>query len=477
MFPFKRRPQREGSGAEPGAESPRTEGRVRQDEAEALTGNATPPETKAPPSESPAARAAFALAERREHSLVSLIELLNALNVSMDLYEIADIVLFNLMGHFGCSRAAVWLLPRDPSEDVVLVRCHGISRRMAQTVGAVWSRWLTNHLGQIREPILLRSIVDIVGAAELKLAEDNDLALFAPVFSQGEFLGFVALGRRVAGEEYRTRELDVLQASLNLLGVGFENTRQYNRAVESNRQLRETNEKLREVDELKSEFLRNTNHEVRTPLCIINGYLDMLHGNADLPPTCREHVDVLRQQVASLQGMLMNLIDYSKLMVDDLEVNVRHGDPVSALKSYYESRRPGIAVELREFKFSAASQLPGALCDPERVVQIVEALVENAVKYTPQGSHIHLRVDSEERDGTTWLAVRVEDDGPGIPAERLNRIFESFVQGDGSVTREVGGMGLGLSLARSLAEKMGGRLEVTSEIGRGTTFTLLLPTG
>ena len=109
--------------------------------------------------------------------------------------------------------------------------------------------------------------------------------------------------------------------------------------------------------------------------------------------------------------------------------------------------------------------------------ECVEALVDNAVKYTPQGSHIHLRIDSEERDETTWFAVRVEDDGPGIPADRLIRIFESFVQGDGSVTREVGGMGLGLSLARSLAEKMQGRLDVTSEIGRGTTFTLLLPTG
>jgi signal transduction histidine kinase len=247
--------------------------------------------------------------------------------------------------------------------------------------------------------------------------------------------------------------------------------------MESNRQLRATNEKLREADELKSEFLRNTNHEVRTPLCIMNGYLDMLNTNAELPPTCREYVDVLRQQVASLQGMLLNLIDYSKLLVDDLEVKLRHGDPVGALISYYESRRPGIAVELREFKFSAASQSRAALCDPDRVVQIVEALVDNAVKHTPQGSHIHLRVDNEERDGTTWLAVRVEDDGPGIPADRLPRIFESFVQGDGSVTREVGGMGLGLSLAKSLAEKMRGCLEVTSEIGRGTTFTLLLPTG
>jgi signal transduction histidine kinase len=110
------------------------------------------------------------------------------------------------------------------------------------------------------------------------------------------------------------------------------------------------------------------------------------------------------------------------------------------------------------------------------VIQILDALVDNALKFTHPGAHILLRIDATTRDDHAYCRIDLEDDGPGIPPDRLPHVFDSFVQGDGSDTRQYGGIGMGLSLARSLAEKMNGHLEVASEIGKGTTFSLYLPT-
>jgi signal transduction histidine kinase len=132
-----------------------------------------------------------------------------------------------------------------------------------------------------------------------------------------------------------------------------------------------------------------------------------------------------------------------------------------------------VAAGLRELRFSNGADVPPALFDRTRVLQIVECLVDNAVKFCPPGSMIHVRVDPEP-DG---VRVDVADDGPGIPEERVSFIWEPFRQGDGSATREHGGIGVGLSFARELAVRMGGTLEVATEPGAGTVFSLRLPTG
>jgi signal transduction histidine kinase len=409
----------------------------------------------------------------REFSLLSLLELSNELNVKNDLYAIADVVLFNLMGNFGCSRAAFWLLPEEQAKDAILVRSPGLPEPVARAVGAVWTRWLTNRPAGILEPVLVSELKGLKNVPGLELAEEKQIAIFAPVTSRKEFIGLVALGRRVGGGDFTALDREILQASLNLLGVSIENTSLYNRMVENNRRLRRANDQLKELDELKSEFMRNLNHELRTPLTIVGAYLEMIIDRE--PEQQKEYLGVVMDQTKKLEGLLLNLLDFSQLMEDELNIDISRGDVTPILKTYFDDRRPGISSELREFRFSAASEVPPAIFDPTRLVQIVDSLVANAVKFCPQGSLVHLRVEPEHLEGTEWVRVDVEDNGPGIPADRLPHIFESFRQGDGSDTREHGGMGVGLALAKKLAEQMDGRLCVETEIGRGAVFTLRLP--
>lgn len=410
----------------------------------------------------------------RELGLLSLLELSNELNVRADVFEIADVGLFNLMGHFGCARGALWLLADDSPQGAVLVRAQGMPDSVAQGLGTLWMRWFATRSSAISEPVLVDDLRDLGSLPGLDLAVQANIALFTPVAVRSRMLGLLALGRRVGGGDFGLLEREVLQASLNLVAVAMDNTNLYNRAVENNRRLRRANEQLTEMDRIKSEFLSNMNHELRTPLTIISAYLDVVIAS-ERDESCRDHLRIIKEQTTHLHSMVLNVLDFSSLARDDLEIRTVRGDVKEVLREYYVDRRPGVTAELRELVFSGASDVPPALFDRQRLLQIVDSLVENAVKFTPPGARIHLRVEAEPAPGRDRVRVDVEDNGPGIPPDRLPHIFESFRQGDGSGTREHGGMGLGLALAKQLAEKMNGELTVSTEIGTGTVFTLRLP--
>lgn len=416
-----------------------------------------------------------AAATRREHSLLSLLELSNELGGSLDLFEVADLALFNLMGHFGVSRGALWVLPEEKGEEAVLLRAHGVAEPVARAVGAVWAKWLTRRMGGLSEPLIVAELGDLASVPGLQLAQECELAIFCPIHSRGRFLGLLALGKRVGGEKYGTLEIEVLQASVNLVGSALENNLLVNRVMENNRTLRLANEKHEELDRLKSEFLRNLNHELKTPLTIMIAYLDGLLGQEPEAGSRRPHLLQVREQTAKLQGMVLNLLDFSKLIRNELEVKVQRADLSVLVQAFHRDRRPGVAAGLRELRVACASQVPPGLCDPDRLFQVLDALVQNASKFTAPGAQILLRVDTTEADGRECVRIQVSDNGPGIPADRLPFIFDSFRQGDGSATRSQGGIGIGLALSKHIVAEMGGRLSVESEIGQGTTFTILLP--
>ncbi|HEX5030560.1 MAG TPA: ATP-binding protein [Candidatus Eisenbacteria bacterium] len=414
---------------------------------------------------------ALRLAARREHELLAISELSRELTVGLDLYALADLVLLNLMGQLGASRAALWLLPDGSERRPVLLRSHGMSRRMADALGATVAPDALQALGEERRILGSGEFQARLHPATVALARREEIELLAPLTSRGETLGLVALGPGAGGPPYGPMELDALQASLGMIGVALQNATLYNRLLENNRQLRMANEELTDLDRLKSEFLRNLNHELRTPLTVIIAYLSSVEDQGGLPDTVREFTGVCLEESKKLKAMLENLLDFGAATRGSLPLDIRRGDLTLALRAYYEERLPGITEGLRELVFEAPEAPLTTAFDRHRVLQIVDALVDNATKFTPRGTRITLRLAVE---GETAI-VEVEDDGPGIPPERLTQIFGSFRQGDGSPTREVGGLGLGLAFALELAHRMNGRLTASSELSRGSIFRLSLP--
>lgn len=430
------------------------------------------PET--PPRAAPAPAPAPSV-DTSAHGLQALIELSQEFSVSLDFYGIADVALFNLMGQLATSKAALWIAPPEPTRPPVLLRSHGIRKQWVRAIGTACGPSLVQAAQERMAPMFLEELEDVIGTTGVRLSAQAGITLYVPILARGKLFALVALGNRIDGRRWTDPELQILRASLGMIGVSLENTGLYNRILEKHRQLRKANEDLKELDRLKSEFLRNINHELRTPLTIIISYVDYLLSLESQEGQRKEFLETVADESMKLKALLEKLLDFSALANDDLNFQIETADLAEHMVSFHQDRQPGVAETLHEFSLTMEEGAHWARFDPQRLRQILDALVDNAVKFNPPGTLVELRVCTERRRGQAWARIDLVDDGPGIPPERLPLLFDSFRQGDGSSTRTIGGMGVGLAYARRLAENMGGWLDAESELGRGSTFTLYLP--
>jgi signal transduction histidine kinase len=224
-------------------------------------------------------------------------------------------------------------------------------------------------------------------------------------------------------------------------------------------------ERLQEAEELERNFLMTVSHELRTPLTAIRGHVDALReGVAQDEASRRESLDVIAAEARRLERLVGDVLDLAKL--DTRRFTLRHEevDMGRLLESAYttfaeEARRRGIDYR------QVIGARPVIIADGDRVLQIISNLLSNAFRWTPDGGRVELALDQE--NGT--ISVAVEDSGPGIPEDEVDRIFRPFWSRDG------GGTGLGLAIARELATAHGGQILLETEPGRGTRFQLVLP--
>ncbi|GAC1417825.1 MAG: hypothetical protein PVSMB1_07630 [Gemmatimonadaceae bacterium] len=245
---------------------------------------------------------------------------------------------------------------------------------------------------------------------------------------------------------------------------------EYKQLVESERAAREEAEN---ANAAKSQFLATMSHELRTPLNAIAGYSELLKLELRGPITAeqREDLDRIDRSQRHLLSLINDVLNFAKIEAGHVAVQSKRMGLGQVVKSLREFVEP----QLREkgLRFTMAEDLPKieACGDPDKVRQILINLLSNAIKFTPQDGHIAL--ECEEDDQTVYISV--EDDGSGIPPDKLDAIFEPFVQVNRDYASKHEGTGLGLSISRDLARRMGGDLTVTSDLGKGSRFTLALP--
>ena len=229
-----------------------------------------------------------------------------------------------------------------------------------------------------------------------------------------------------------------------------------------------------EINAAKDQFLANMSHEIRTPMNSIIGFSDLL-SEEELAEEQLDYVETINDNGKHLLALINDILEFSKVSAKKLDVEMIESsleEIFSVVKSIsiLKAEEKGL-----EFKINLAKEIPTHIVtDPTRLTQCLVNLINNAMKFTEKG-HVYVNVSSEDRDRQSYIRFDVEDTGIGIPADKQEKIFESFTQADGSTSRRFGGTGLGLTITRELVELLGGQITVSSQVDKGSVFSIILP--
>jgi signal transduction histidine kinase len=297
--------------------------------------------------------------------------------------------------------------------------------------------------------------------------------LAAPLVARdGTNLGLLQLSDKYAGE-FTEEDLSILVQLARMASIAIENARLVER-VEAALEDAEAARRLAEsANQAKSDFLTIMSHELRTPLNAIGGYVQLLELGVRGPMTEAQLTDLarIRRNQEHLLGLINNVLNFAKLDAGRVHFHIVDARVDEVCADFEAMIAPQIRAKRLCYTLHHPDPTLVMRADPEKVRQIVLNLLTNAIKFTPTGGRIDLAC---EGSGDS-VCIRITDTGTGIPADRLETIFDPFVQVHTRLTRTTEGVGLGLAISRELARSMEGDLTVTSELGAGSTFTLRVP--
>jgi two-component system, NarL family, sensor histidine kinase BarA len=236
-------------------------------------------------------------------------------------------------------------------------------------------------------------------------------------------------------------------------------------------QLAQANLALYESNQVKSDFLATISHELRTPLHSVLGFSEVLQSSPGLSEKQGRWVSNIRDSGEQLMRLIADILDLARIEAGKMQASVTTFDVVDACEGQLAMFRPLAEKKNIQLRGAYAEGIPKLRQDLGKIQQVLNNLLSNAIKFTPEGGRVTLRADT---DGT-HVVLTVQDTGVGIAPEEQELVFEKFRQAGNLMTREHGGTGLGLSIVRELCKLLGGEVTLTSELGRGSTFTVRLP--
>jgi len=336
------------------------------------------------------------------------------------------------------------------------------------------------------EKLIGRSRQEIIGIHQSKLhpegEEEKYKEKFAAHAQEGHIVDFEgevqhSNGKRIpiwiAAQTMKIGDKDVI------VGL-FMDVTERKQAEEKLREAKEQADQLAQdavvADLAKSQFLANMSHEIRTPMNAIIGFSQILSGE-ELTDEQKRHIDIIRESAEHLLQLLNDILDISKIEAGKLDTKIIDCSLEQLLAVVESLMRSQARVKELRFEILQCSELPGQIrTDAVRLRQCLVNLIDNAIKFTEKG-HVYVNVSLQEVNNKPYICFDVEDTGIGIRPDKQELIFEEFTQVNGSSTRKYRGTGLGLSITKKLAHLLGGELSLTSELGKGSVFSLRIPAG
>jgi signal transduction histidine kinase len=246
---------------------------------------------------------------------------------------------------------------------------------------------------------------------------------------------------------------------------------------ESNKKLAAVNEELKELDRMKSDLLANVSHELRTPLTAIKGYTDYILERklGAITEKQEKGLVVVQRNLDRLSRSIDALLDFSRMDMGRIALSIQPFSLQGLVEQIHTTVRSELERKRLTFVADIEPGLPAVIADREKLSAVLENLVINAIKFTPEGGRITVAAARSAVTGRSSAEIRVTDSGIGIPDDQIARIFNRFHQVDGSSTRRFGGVGLGLAIVKSILEAHGSPITVESAPGKGATFRFTLP--
>jgi signal transduction histidine kinase len=271
-----------------------------------------------------------------------------------------------------------------------------------------------------------------------------------------------AAGQLAAGDRSTRVEVGGLSETATL-GAAFN---------EMAAELEQEESRREQLDRLKDEFVLTASHELRSPLTSVQGFAELLMLDRDsLTPRQQETVEIILDNCRHLVRLLNDLLDLTRSDAGRLQVRPQPTEVAPLIEDVVRTMRAQTEGSNQTITEDIPPDLPLINVEPDRIRQILVNLLTNAHEYSPEGASIWVAARAIGAD----VEINVSDNGPGIPADQLERIFERFTRGEAGLTQRVGGTGLGLAISKSLVELHGGSIDAESTVGQGSTFRVRLP--
>jgi signal transduction histidine kinase/DNA-binding response OmpR family regulator len=345
-----------------------------------------------------------------------------------------------------------------------------------------------------RRPLRLSEMDGSLHNADLPTPDKHARSfLGAPIFYSAQVFGWLYLIDKIGADEFTEADERLAVTLSTQVSVAYENARLYTEAQRHTIELQQEIAERKQAEEerarmlvreqearaeaesanrTKDEFLATLSHELRTPLTAILGWSHLLQTNKFDQQSVARALETIERNARSQSQLIDDLLDVSRIITGKLRLEVCPVELTKIVEAVVESSRPAADAKGIQFEVALDKSVSQVLGDPTRLQQVFWNLFSNAVKFTPEGGRVEVRLERTD----AHAQIIVSDSGQGINPQFLPVIFDRFRQVDGSTTRKHGGLGLGLAIARHLVEMHGGTIDAHSEgINRGATFTVQLP--
>ena len=400
--------------------------------------------------------------ERIDH-LERLLEVVRGLTTAPDLESFLQTII-NEATEMTNSELASILEFDETTNELRFLAMHWFERDLLRPVGVPVEGSAAGWVYRKGQPLIIQNVN--VDRRHFKVVDhmtnhETQSLVAVPLMVRGEVVGVLEALNKKDDAHYTEEDLTILETLGALAAQAMQN-------VDLMRKVRASKVELAELERLKSDFIAITSHELRTPLGLILGHATFLRELAG--EQFGEQLDTIVRNATRLKEIVENLSDVDNYQNGSAMVR---GDQVSMAKIAEEvvlSFRPEADQRNITLKTELGDLPYYVHADQSKVAIALSNLVKNAIQYTGTGGHVTVKVEED----TGAIKVTVSDDGIGIPARELPRVFERFYQVETHLTRRFGGMGLGLAVAKAMIELHGGRIWAESS-GKGSTFTFLLP--